>query len=250
MNETITLIKGHRSIRKYKDTPIPDEHLKEILLSGQAASTSSNIQAYSVIAIKDPEKKRKLAELSGNQQQIVESPVLLVWLADVRKIQNAIRQHEDVELEQNVELFLLGTIDATLAAQNAAIAAESLGYGIVYIGGIRNNPQEVTELLELPPLVYPVFGLCVGIPDQEPDLRPRLPLAAVYHEEVYSEAGLADEIAAYDAITKHYYATRKGGGRGGDQETVWSREMLRRFNSGRNRGHLRDYLSGQGFKLK
>ncbi|OME80709.1 NADPH-dependent oxidoreductase [Paenibacillus sp. FSL A5-0031] len=250
MNEVIALLKNHRSIRKYKDSPIPEQHLEQIILAGQAASTSSNIQAYSVIAVKDSGRKRKLAELAGNQQQIVESPVFLIWCADLNKVRLAARLHEDVELRQNVELFLLGTIDATLAAQNAAIAAESLGYGIVYIGGIRNNPKEVTELLELPELVYPVFGMCVGVSDQEPDLRPRLPLAAVYHQETYKQSGLEDEIIAYDSITREYYATRKGGGKGGEQETRWSREMLRRFKSDRLRDHLHDFLVGQGFKLK
>lgn len=251
MNDTIALLQGHRSIRKFKDTAIPQEQLQQIVLTGQAASTSSNIQAYSVIVVKDPVRKQKLSELSGNQQQIVESPVFLIWCADLNKIQTAVRLHEDIELNQNVETFLLGTIDATLAAQNAAIAAESLGYGIVYIGGIRNNSQQVTELLELPPLVYPVFGLSIGVPDQEPDLRPRQPIEAVYHEETYHNERVVSSIREYDEVTRHYYATRKGGvGRGGDQETTWSREMLRRFNSGRSRGHLHSFLEGQGFKLK
>lgn len=120
---------------------------------------------------------------------------------------------------------------------------------MVYIGGMRNNPQGVTDLLELPPLVYPVFGMCVGVPDHEPDIRPRLPLAALYHKEVYSEAGLEGEIKAYDEITRRYYATRKGGGKGGEQETKWSREMLRRFNRERLRGHMHDFLARQGFDL-
>ncbi|HTG68517.1 MAG TPA: oxygen-insensitive NADPH nitroreductase [Candidatus Udaeobacter sp.] len=250
MNEVIDLLKKHRSIRKYKPEPIPESHLEQILLAAQAASTSSNIQAYSVVAVTDPERKRKFAELAGNQQHIAQSPVFLVWCADLKKISIAANLHEDVELHQNVELFLLGTIDATLAAQNATIAAESLGYGMVYIGGIRNNPQDVTDLLELPPLVYPVFGMCLGIPDQEPDIRPRLPLAAVYHKEVYKEEGLESEIKAYDDITRVYYATRKGGGKGGEQETKWSREMLRRFKANRLRGHLHDFLVNQGFRLK
>lgn len=250
MSETIELLRKHRSVRKYKDAAVPEEHLTDILLAAQAAPTSSNIQAYSVVAVRDSERKRKFAELAGNQQQIAESSVFLVWLADLNKIRTAVRLHEDIELQQNVELFLLGTIDAALAAQNATIAAESLGYGTVYIGGIRNNPQAVTNLLELPQLVYPVFGLCVGVPDQEPDIRPRLPLAAVYHKEVYRQEGLEEEIKAYDEITRHYYATRKGGGKGGEQETKWSKEMLKRFNKERLRGHMHEFLLKRGFELK
>lgn len=246
MNETIDLLQRHRSIRRYKDISIPEEHLTQIIRTGQAASTSSNIQAYSVIAVKDLDKKHRLSELSGSQQYIVDCPVFLIWCADLNKTQTAVRLHEDVALESNIEMLLLGTIDAALAAQNAAVAAESLGYGIVYIGGIRNNPQQVTELLQLPPLVYPVFGMCVGVPDQATDLRPRLPLTGVYHEEVYRQDGIVDAIRTYDEVTERYYASRKGGG----QQTTWSREMYRKFNGKPPRGHMHQYLTGQGFQLK
>ncbi|MBD3918161.1 oxygen-insensitive NADPH nitroreductase [Paenibacillus sp. PR3] len=246
MNETIALLQRHRSIRRYKEASIPEEHLTQIVRTGQAASTSSNIQAYSVIAVKDPVKKQRLTELCGSQQYIIDCPVFLVWCADLNKTQTAVRLHEDMALETNVEVLLLGTIDAALAAQNAAVAAESLGYGIVYIGGIRNNPQQVTELLQLPPLVYPVFGMCVGVSDQEPDLRPRLPLEGVYHEEVYRQDGIDDAIRAYDEVTRRYYASRKGGG----QQTTWSLEMYRKFNGKPPRAHMHPYLTSQGFQLK
>ncbi|WP_127530455.1 oxygen-insensitive NADPH nitroreductase [Paenibacillus kobensis] len=249
MNDTIRLLRAHRSIRKYKDDAIPQEHLQEIALAAQAAPTSSNIQAYSVVAVRDAERKRVLAGLAGNQKHIEESPLFLVWLADLNKIRTAVRLHEDAELQQNTELFLLATIDATLAAQNAVIAAESLGYGTVYIGGIRNNPQAVSELLELPPFVYPVFGLSVGIPDQEPDLRPRLPLRAFLHEETYQDNRVAGAIEEYDSTTRTYYATRSGGGKAGEKEQKWSKEMVRRFDGGRLRGHMRSFLEGRGFDL-
>lgn len=247
MNEVIQLLKNHRSIRKYKSTPIPIEVLEEIVRAGQAASTSSNIQAYSVVLVTDPERKSKLAELSGNQRHIIESPAFLVWLADLNKIRLATGiSEEEFKKKQNVELFLLGTIDATLAAQNAVVAAESLGYGVVYIGGIRNHPQEVSDLLELPPFVYPVFGLSVGVPDQEPDFRPRLPLSAVLHKEAYRQDGLEQDIQAYDEQAKKYYAARTGGA----QETTWSKEMQRRFAENRLREHLHGYLLDRGFDLK
>ncbi|MWC28070.1 oxygen-insensitive NADPH nitroreductase [Paenibacillus sp. MMS18-CY102] len=246
MTETIQLLRAHRSIRKFKDTPIPDEHLEEIALAAQAASTSSNIQAYSVVAVRNPERKMTLAELAGNQKHIEQSPLFLVWLADLNKVQTAIHLHEDTELQQNTELFLLATVDATLAAQNAAIAAESLGYGTVYIGGIRNNPQAVSEILELPPLVYPVFGLSIGVPDQEPDLRPRLPLQAFLHEEVYQQEEVVAGIKKYDETMRAYYASRAGG----ESDTQWSLELIRRFNGGKLREHLHPYLVSRGFDLK
>ncbi|AEI43044.1 oxygen-insensitive NADPH nitroreductase [Paenibacillus mucilaginosus] len=248
MTDILNALQSHRSIRKFQSTPIPAADLEQILLSAQAASTSSNLQAYSVVTVQEPGRRARLAELAGNQAYIEESPLFLVWLADLNKLRTAVKFHEDVELQTNTELFLLASIDAALAAQNAAVASEALGYGIVYIGGIRNNPREVSDLLELPPLVYPVFGMSVGVPDQEPDLRPRLPLGAVVHSEVYRQEELETGIRAYDETTREYYAKRKGGPKFG--ETVWSREVLRRLEPGRLRGHLHGFLSEQGFELK
>ncbi|MEK5057396.1 NADPH-dependent oxidoreductase [Paenibacillus sp. FSL H7-0326] len=249
MNETITLLKSHRSIRKFKDVPLEEGHLHEILTAAQAASTSSNIQAYSAVIVRDKERKSRLGELAENQQQVEESPLFLIWLADLNKISKAIQLHESAELKQNTELFILATVDATLAAQNAAVAAESLGYGIVYIGGIRNRPQEVSDLLALPDLVYPVFGMCIGVPNQEPDIRPRLPFDAVFYEELYQSDKLSTYIQDYDEITSRYYATRKGGGKGGETNTRWSKEMLKRFNGERHREHMYDFLKRRGFDL-
>lgn len=246
MNAVIDLLKRHRSIRNYLPDPVSDAHLVHILQAAQAASTSSNMQAYSVVSIRDPLKKGQFAELAGNQKHVDEAPLLLVWCADLQRIRTAVRLHVDRELTQNVELLLLASLDAALAAQNAAIATESLGYGIVYIGGIRNNPKRASELLQLPQLVFPVFGMCVGYPAAEPDLRPRLPLAAVHHEEVYSNEHLPAQLAQYDQTLQAYYAERVGDDscrRG----TGWTTEMLRRMTMGNAREHLAAYLLEQGF---
>ncbi len=223
-----------------------EEQLRLILQAAQAASTSSNIQAYSVIGVRNEGTKRALAEAAGGQAHVAECPLFLVWCADLHRLQTAVRRHEAVDLEQNVETFLLGTIDATLAAQNAAVALESLGLGFVYVGGLRNDPRRVTELLGLPPLVYPLFGMSIGVPDQRPDLRPRLPLEAVYHRETYSDRAFGDAIDRYDETTRTYYARRTGGWK----ETFWSKEMHERFRGGRLREHLREYLERQGFRFR
>ncbi|NBD23114.1 oxygen-insensitive NADPH nitroreductase [Paenibacillus glycinis] len=248
MNDTISLLKSHRSIRKFSSQPVTDAQLAQILAAAQAASTSSNMQAYSVIGIRSEEKRDKLAELTGNQRHVAQAPLFLVWCADLNRLQTAVGLHREspgFQLEQNMETFIMATVDAGLAAQNAAVAAESLGLGIVYIGGIRNRPQDVTELLKLPKLVYPVFGMCVGVPDQEPDQRPRLPLSAVYHEEAYDEAAIAEGIEAYDVTMRDYYAERSGTGR----TSVWSTEMAARFRPEQLRPHMRAYLESQGFRL-
>ena len=117
-----------------------------------------------------------------------QAPLFLVWLADLARLNDiASARGTEVEGTQFFELFLVAVIDAALAAQNAVIAAESLGLGTVYVGAIRNNVPAVARLLGLPPQVMPVFGLTIGYPDPETrtDIKPRLPQNVVLHREVY-----------------------------------------------------------------
>ncbi|WP_126426889.1 oxygen-insensitive NADPH nitroreductase [Brevibacillus marinus] len=242
MNDVIQLLQRHRSIRRFKPDPLSAEQVAAILRSAQLASSSSNVQAYSVIGVTDPAKKRELAVLSGNQPYVEECPLFLVWCADLLRLRHACERQQVEMVHGTMENFVVATVDVALAAQNAAIAAESLGLGIVYIGGIRNQPAEVTRLLQIPRLVYPVFGMCVGYPDQDPDPRPRLPLQAVYHENSYSAEPFREAIDEYDQIMREYYRRRTGGKR----DTTWSEEMAAKFRQAA-RKHLRAYLEEQGF---
>jgi FMN reductase (NADPH) len=242
MNPTIDLLQRHRSIRKYKATPLTQEQTEAIIRSAQMASSSSNIQAYSVIGVTDPGMKKQLARLAGDQKYIEECGLFLVWCADLYRLQQACAKHGVEMQHQYVESFLVATVDASLAAQNAAVAAESLGLGIVYIGGIRQNPAGVTELLKLPKLVYPVFGMCVGVPDQEPSLRPRLGMEAVYHENTYQSDRVQKGIDDYDQVMNDYYRERTKG----KLDTTWSKQISEKY-AHPSRAHMRAFLDGQGF---
>lgn len=249
MNDMIKHLQAHRSIRRFKQEEVTAEQLAQIIASAQAASTSSNIQAYSVIGIRNADTKRQLASLAGGQQYVEECPLFLVWCADLHRAQAAVRLHTGdaaLQLPQNVETFLVATVDAALAAQNAAVAAEALGLGTVFIGGIRNDLQRVIELLELPELVYPVFGMCIGTPDQSPTPRPRLAREAVYHEERYSRDGLENHIRNYDETLARYYASRTGG----SKQAAWSGELAARFRLERLRPELYTIIVGQSFQLE
>ncbi|MCM3631041.1 oxygen-insensitive NADPH nitroreductase [Paenibacillus glycanilyticus] len=244
MNETITLLKQHSSIRKFTKDPVTGEQLEAILTAAQQASTSSNMQAYSVIGITDKELRSELAKLAGNQAYVEESPVFLVWCADLYRWEQAAKRHYDGEMPSSTENFIIATVDATLAAQNAAVAAESLGLGIVYIGGIRNHPDRVAELLGLPQYVYPVFGMCIGVPDQSPLDRPRLPLRAVYFENSYKPDTIDSAIDDYDETLSTYMKARSNG----KVSTTWSLAMAGK--AGPVRMHMRSFLQKQGFKLE
>lgn len=246
MNPTIELLLKHRSIRKFKNEPVTDEQFAAIIRAAQSASTSSNMQAYSVIRVNDPVKKKRLAEAAGGQPYVEENPLLLVWCADLYRLRMARGMHGDINEEAlaTTENLLVATVDAALAAQNAAVAAESLGLGIVYIGGIRNQPEIVTELLELPLHVYPVFGMCIGIPDQQPMPRPRLPQEAIVHADRYDPAAYPDALSRYDAEMKAYMLERTGGKR----DHAWTEDMAAKLAQP-NRAYMKAYLAKQRFGL-
>lgn len=245
MNDIIELLQRHRSIRKFKPVPVSEDQLKAIVRSAQSASTSSNVQAYSVIRVTDPGIRKQIAAVAGNQVYVEECPLFLVWCADLYRNKVACSLNEADMVSAGTENFIIATVDTALAAQNAAIAAESMGLGVVYIGGIRNNLREVTRLLQLPELVYPVFGMCIGYPDQDPSQRPRLSVDAVLHENVYEVESVANGVREYDVRMRQYYLGRTGGKR----DTTWSQEMVNKYRQ-QARAYIKAYLEEQGFRLE
>ncbi|MGE5702382.1 MAG: oxygen-insensitive NADPH nitroreductase [Clostridia bacterium] len=242
MNQVIDTIRSHRSIRKFKETPLTDTQINTIISCAQSAATSSNVQAYSVVGVTDAALKQQLAVLTGNQAYVEQCPLFLVWCADLHRSQKACELRDSTTAYiPTMENFIVSTVDVALAAQNAALAAESMGLGIVYIGGIRNNPREVVNLLHLPELVYPVFGMCVGVPDQEPSIRPRLDSTAVFHHNVYDAAHVSDGIEHYDEVMHEYYHKRQ-------KDTTWSKEMADKFSK-HSRAHMHSFLEEQGFRF-
>ena len=179
-NATLDLISRHGSVRNYRPDMVPVETIETIISAAQRTSTSSNMQAYSVVAVMDAAKRARLAELCGNQEHIAQAPVFLAWCADLARLDRACEMRGYLQETGYVENFLIAALDAVIAAQTAVLAAESLGLGICYIGSIRNHTQAVIELLELPRLVFPVTGMTVGWPAAEPLVRPRLPICRAY----------------------------------------------------------------------
>src|SRR5690554_4925290 len=171
MNPTIELLKSHRSIRKFTDQKIPQELLVELVRAGQAAATSSHVQAYSVIHVKNPANREQIAELAGGQSYVATASDFLVFCADMKRPTEASERTGANVVRGMTEQLLVASVDAALMAQNVAIAAESEGLGICYIGGIRNNPQAISDLLKLPEHVYPVFGMCLGYPAHRSEER-------------------------------------------------------------------------------
>jgi FMN reductase (NADPH) len=234
LSETIKIIQNHRSFRKFKQDDIPNEHVNELIKSGQSAASSSFVQAYSVIQIKDKAKKEKISVLAGNQKQVSECPLFLLFCADLKRLEYACKK-EGIEMQY----------DTALMAQNVLTAAESLGYGGCYIGGIRNNPKQISELVNLPDKVFPLFGLTLGIPDEEVEVKPRLPLALILHEETYQEDHYGQLLDQYDETMKSYYQSRTSN----NKNTGWTNTMAKMFSEKR-RVHIKGFLESKGFNLK
>ncbi|WP_449536863.1 oxygen-insensitive NADPH nitroreductase [Ferdinandcohnia sp. Marseille-Q9671] len=246
MNSVIETIMNHRSIRKFEEKGLTDEQIHTIVECAQAASTSSFIQAYSIIGVKDKERKQKLAEIAGNQAYVAENGHFFVFCGDLHR-HDIISDLEDKELStslESTEKFMVAVIDAALAAQNAVLAAESMGLGACYIGGLRNNLDEVCKVLNIPPYVIPLFGVAVGYPAQMPDKKPRLPLEHVYHEEQYEQdtKKYKQGLKQYNETISEYYTKRTNGKR----SDTWTAQMASMLDKPK-RMYMKDFVTKQGF---
>ncbi|MHC0038228.1 oxygen-insensitive NADPH nitroreductase [Pseudoneobacillus sp. C159] len=249
MNPVIETILNHRSIRRFEERSLSQEQIEIIVASAQAASTSSFIQAYSIIGVKDVEKKRQLAELAGNQAYVESNGHLFIFCADLHR-HEVIAEIEQQDLSvslQSTEKFMVSLIDASLAAQNAVIAAESMGLGACYIGGIRNNLPEVCDILKVPNRVIPLFAVVVGYPAQHPDKKPRLPLQHIYHEDTYQQDSTyyKQQLEEYNRVISAYYNDRTGGKR----TDTWTKQMAKMLVQPK-RMYMKEFIEKKGFDLK
>ena len=251
LNPTLKTLLEHRSVRSYEDRALAPNTLELLVAAAQSASTSSNLQSWSVVAIEDDERKDRLARMAGNQEHIRACPLFLVWLVDLARL-DALGARRGLARDSldYLELLMVGIIDATLAAQNAALAAESMGLGIVYIGGMRNQPEAVAAELGLPPRTFGVFGMCIGHPSSErvAAVKPRLPQQAVLHREQYNAEQVTASANDYIATMAKFYQSQ-GMKTNGD----WDQHSLHRVRgpeamAGRER--LAIALKNLGFALR
>ncbi len=243
MNETIRKIQDHRSIRSFKDQKIDEATINEILKSAQAMPNSINGQQSSVIVVKDKVKKAKIAALAGGQTWVDDAPVLMVFVADFYKTHlGAQKNNLEQVIHESVEGTLVGAVDVGLNMGAAIIAAESLGLGIVPIGGIRRDPALMIELLELPEYTFPVAALAVGYPKDNSHKKPRMPFETFKFDEKYQVEGLKEAIDSYDEQMVPYLKEI-----GREQEVNWSVSTSNTYKSVYF-PKVQPVLKDQGFK--
>ena len=174
-NSVIDCLANHRSVRKFKPEPIPEETIETILRAGTRAATAGSIQPYAFIVIDDPEVLKKVSYIEG--------PLAIVAVVDQYRVKRYYELNGAPFYNDRAINLLISYWDATIALHNCVIAAESLGLGGVYIGMVLS--QNLQESLGVPEYVVPAGLVTLGVPDEEPELRPRLPLEAVVHRNGY-----------------------------------------------------------------
>lgn len=180
-------IMQHRSIRQYKDTPVDEKDLNEILEAGTRASTTGNMQLYSIVITRDDEKKKELSPAHFNQPMVMQAPVHLTFCADINRFHRWCKQRNAEPGYDNFLWYINAAIDALLVSQNVCLAAEEKGMGICYLGTATYNADQLIRILNLPNGVVPVAAIVMGYPDEDPGLTDRLPLEGVVHYETYND---------------------------------------------------------------
>ena len=237
----------HRCVRKYSDKPVSEETIRGLVACAQSAATSSNLQLWSVVSVQDAAKRETMAQLCGNQQQIRDAAWYLCFLADHHRIRYAAGLNGEAAegLDYN-EFYTMAVIDAALAAERLVCAAESIGLGICYIGGLRNHPDRVAEELNLPTGVFGVFGLTIGWPDEQhpAEIKPRLSQEATWFRETYNPE---PPIAEYDARMSEFYESQKMKG-----DVKWSMRSARRVGLTQLSGRevLKPWLNEHGMDVR
>lgn len=191
------LLNQHVSIRKFKNQAIPNSLIDSVVYSGTKASTTGNMQLYSVVISVKPELKEKLIPLHFNQNVVKNAPVLLTFIADFNRFTKWCEISNAVPGYNNFLSFFTAATDAILVAQNVCVAAENQGLGICYLGTTTYNAREIIGVLNLPKLTFPVTTLAIGYPDESPVLTDRIPLKGIIHKEKYNDYSDSDIIQLY-----------------------------------------------------
>ncbi len=238
------ILNQHTTVRSFTDKAVPDEMLHAALNAARRSPTSSNMQTYSIIVVRNAEMKKKLAVLAGNQKHVEQCDVFVGFLADISRL-TAVGQMHGQPFAQSLEMTLMATVDAALVGMSVQTAVESFGLGAVMVGGMRNQPQAVGDLLGFPAGVYMVFGMSIGWPAKPAParLKPRLPEALIIHHEQYDQNDPRPLIEQYNAELANFYGQNRN-----QHAAAWSDPIAKRLSTP-IRTDLPQTLEAMGFRL-
>lgn len=244
-SETIAALLNHRTIREFTSEPVDEQTIHTLFDVAMRTSTSMGMQNTSIIWVKDPQKRRRLAQIN-EQAYVAEAPVYLLFIADVHRIQGIFHERgvDDLPL-RTMDLYTAAFTDACLQVQNVVAAAESLGLGATILGGVLNNPPAVIEILNLPELTFPVLGLILGHPAQNPALKPRMPQdLRVMIDEYQEPESWCSALSDYDHEMCTYYDLRNAG----KHEPPFTDQAIAKYGRVKlQRARILDDLTQQGF---
>lgn len=242
--DTIDLLKKHVSVRDFQDEPLSADTKHELIEAAHSASSSQFVQATSIIDVQETTNRSEIGKISLCEPFIVHSGAFFIFVADLYRQAKILERHdESLDSVSNMEALMVAIVDTAIEAQNMAVAAESKGLGICYIGGIRNDIRRVAKLLRLPKYTVPLVGMTIGIPKHKNGLKPRLLQKNMAFVDHYDTAASAD-LTTYDKMMTRYYNERNSN----HQATDWSTKMARLLSSPR-RPDVEDFLKDQGFKI-
>lgn len=244
-SETIDLLHQRVSVRSYSDQPVDEATVDAVLAAAFRAPTSSNIQSYSVIVVRDQATKDALSVVTGGQKHVARTPVFLAFCADLTRMEMAKRRYGGNLDENNLEMGLVSSIDAALVGMSAYLAAESIGLKGLMIGAVRNDTLRTAEILKLPKRVYCVFGMCLGWPNRVPPQKPRMDRLATVHYERWGAGRASEQDAHLDQYDKDLAAHYESRGMPTAPDS-WSHEINAKFNNDL-RKTLRGDLKQLGF---
>lgn len=248
MNQTITHQLNHRTIREFKKEKLDDQTIQTLLKVANASATSNGMQSYSIIRVESQTLKDALAE-NGQQAYMAQAPHLWIFIADLHRNYSIARENGvENDLMIGFDKFIQAFTDAIIAAQNVVNAAESMGLGTNYFGNIHNDTAHVIDLLKLPQLTYPAVGLSFGIPDQDPQIKPKMSMAIKSFVDRYQEFDhYMEVIADYDQEMQTYYDLRDSNRR----SDKFSSQILKKQGTRlENREEMFKTLIKQGFVIE
>ncbi len=238
----------HRTIREFKNKEVPEKIFQTLMEVARRTATSNGMQSYSIIRITDPQKKKAISEIC-NQEYVARAPILLIFIVDQFR-NNEILQEKGCDSENagDMDRFTQGFTDASIAAQNVVNAAEALDLGANYLGSILNDSEKLCEILKLPQLTFPVVGLGVGYPNQDPQLKPRLNnRMRVFENGYHVFDSYLEEIKDYDREMTDYYDLRNANQR---VDCFSDQVVNKTSNSITKRQKILEIIKKQGFQVK